>query len=99
MNPLVRFLKSFQYAWNGIVYTVTTQPNFRRHIVVALIALGLGWYFDLHVNGLHYSSTGSLMRRYDGRQVLRCRVSNDGNILLRRLKGDSVSNSEYFVHL
>ena len=47
MNPFIRFLKSFQYAWNGIVYTVTTQPNFRRHIVVALIALGLGWYFDL----------------------------------------------------
>ena len=47
MNPFIRFLKSFQYAWNGIVYTVSTQPNFRRHVVVALIALLAGWYYHL----------------------------------------------------
>jgi len=47
MNPLMRFLKSFEYAWRGIVYTVTTQPNFRRHIVVALIAVLAGWYYHL----------------------------------------------------
>ena len=47
MNKLTRFLKSFEYAWYGIVYTVTTQPNFRRHVVVAVIALLAGWYFDL----------------------------------------------------
>ena len=47
MNALTRFLKSFEYAWRGIVYTVTTQPNFRRHIVVALIAILAGWYYDL----------------------------------------------------
>ena len=47
MNPLTRFLKSFEYAWRGIIYTVTTQPNFRRHIVVALIAILAGWYYDL----------------------------------------------------
>jgi diacylglycerol kinase len=47
MNPFIRFLKSFQYAWYGIVYTVTTQPNFRRHVVVAIIALLGGWYYDL----------------------------------------------------
>lgn len=47
MNPLTRFLKSFEYAWRGIVYTVTTQPNFRRHVVVALITLLAGWYYDL----------------------------------------------------
>jgi diacylglycerol kinase len=47
MNPLTRFLKSFEYAWRGIVYTVTTQPNFRRHVVVAMLALLAGWYYDL----------------------------------------------------
>ena len=47
MNPLTRFLKSFEYAWRGIIYTLTTQPNFRRHIVVALIAILAGWYYDL----------------------------------------------------
>jgi diacylglycerol kinase len=48
MNKFTRFLKSFQYAWYGIVYTVTTQPNFRRHVVVAVIALLLGWYYHIH---------------------------------------------------
>lgn len=43
----MKFLKSFEYAWRGIVYTVTTQPNFRRHIVVALIAVLAGWYYHL----------------------------------------------------
>lgn len=47
MNPLMRFLKSFEYAWRGIVYTVTTQPNFRRHIVVAFLAIVAGWYYGL----------------------------------------------------
>ncbi|MBK5284578.1 MAG: diacylglycerol kinase family protein [Bacteroidia bacterium] len=47
MNQFVRFLKSFEYAWHGIVYTVTTQPNFRRHIVVALFAILAGWYYHL----------------------------------------------------
>ena len=47
MNPFIRFLKSFEYAWHGIVYTVTTQANFRRHIVVALIAILAGWYYEL----------------------------------------------------
>jgi len=47
MNPFIRFLKSFEYAWRGIVYTVTTQANFRRHIVVAMLALLAGWYFHL----------------------------------------------------
>lgn len=47
MNPLVKFLKSFQYAWRGIVYTITTQPNFRRHIVVAFLAVAAGWYYKL----------------------------------------------------
>ena len=47
MNPLMRFLKSFEYAWRGIVYTVTTQPNFRSHVIVAVIALFAGWYYHL----------------------------------------------------
>ena len=47
MNSFIKFLKSFEYAWHGIVYTVTTQPNFRRHIVVALLAILAGWYYHL----------------------------------------------------
>jgi diacylglycerol kinase len=47
MNSFVKFLKSFEYAWRGIVYTVTTQPNFRRHVIVAIIALFAGWYYHL----------------------------------------------------
>lgn len=34
---------SFIYAWDGIVWAFKTQPNFRIHIVLSLLALILGW--------------------------------------------------------
>jgi diacylglycerol kinase len=36
-----RFLESFSYAWQGIVYVVRTQRNARVHLGAAVIALGL----------------------------------------------------------
>lgn len=36
------FLRSFVYAWNGIVYTVRTQRNMRIHITLAVLAIALG---------------------------------------------------------
>jgi diacylglycerol kinase len=36
------FLRSFVYAWNGIVYTVHTQRNMRVHIALAILAIALG---------------------------------------------------------
>ncbi|NEP62787.1 MAG: diacylglycerol kinase family protein [Symploca sp. SIO2G7] len=33
---------SFRYAWAGIIYAVSTQRNFRIHLIVALVGLSLG---------------------------------------------------------
>ena len=40
--PRPTFLRSFVYAWNGIVYAVRTQRNMRVHIALAVIAVALG---------------------------------------------------------
>ncbi|MBI5619933.1 diacylglycerol kinase family protein [Candidatus Gottesmanbacteria bacterium] len=38
---------SFKNAWAGIVWALATQPNFRVHIALSLIALGLARYFNI----------------------------------------------------
>ncbi len=38
---------SFFHAWNGIIYNFSTQPNFRVHIFFALLAVILGFYFQI----------------------------------------------------
>lgn len=38
---------SFKYAWSGISYAFQTQRNFRIHVSVCVIALGLGIFLHL----------------------------------------------------
>ncbi|MGA7936979.1 MAG: diacylglycerol kinase family protein [Kovacikia sp.] len=38
---------SFKYAWTGISYTFQTQRNFRIHVVVGTLAIGLGAFLHL----------------------------------------------------
>lgn len=38
---------SFKYAWAGLVYAFRSQRNFRIHVVVGLIAVGLSFILDL----------------------------------------------------
>lgn len=38
---------SLTLAWSGIVWALSTQPNFRVHIVLSIIALGLARYFHI----------------------------------------------------
>lgn len=40
--PRPTFLRSFVYAWRGIVYAVRTQRNMRVHIALAVVAIALG---------------------------------------------------------
>lgn len=40
-------LKSFQYAFQGIADLIRTQPNARIHLVLAALAVFLGWAFSL----------------------------------------------------
>ncbi|WP_423148164.1 diacylglycerol kinase family protein [Rubrolithibacter danxiaensis] len=47
MNKLI---KSFGYAIKGIIYAAKTQVNFQIHLVAALSAIILGFYFKISVN-------------------------------------------------
>lgn len=42
-----KFLKSFIYAFDGLIYAFRTQFNFKTHCVSALIVILLGLYFQL----------------------------------------------------
>ncbi len=38
---------SFQHAFDGLLWAVRTQPNFRVHAAASLLALFLSWYFKI----------------------------------------------------
>lgn len=40
-------LQSFGYAWEGIVYALKNDQNFRIHIAAAFIVILLSFYFDV----------------------------------------------------
>lgn len=44
---LYRHTISFKSAYNGCIWALSTQPNFRVHILLSLIAIGLGLYFRI----------------------------------------------------
>lgn len=46
MNRFKRLKKSFNYAFNGLKYNIETQPNFRIHMVCALLALIFAFLLD-----------------------------------------------------
>ena len=43
---------SFQHAWDGIKWAFTTQPNFKVHIILAVLALALGYLLDISYSEL-----------------------------------------------
>jgi diacylglycerol kinase (ATP) len=47
---------SFRYAWAGLRYAFRTQRNFRIHLLVGTLALGLGIY--LHLTGIEMAIIG-----------------------------------------
>ena len=38
---------SFKNAFAGLAWALRTQPNFRVHLVLAVLALGLSWYVGI----------------------------------------------------
>lgn len=38
---------SFKHAWDGIVYALTTQPNFRVHLIATYVVIFSAWHFDV----------------------------------------------------
>jgi diacylglycerol kinase (ATP) len=47
LQVATNLLVSFNYAWQGISYAFKTQRNFRIHILISAIALGLSSYVQL----------------------------------------------------
>jgi diacylglycerol kinase len=41
------FLQSFVYAFNGLSYAVRTQRNGRVHLVIAILAIGMGLWLGI----------------------------------------------------
>lgn len=39
---------SFRHAFDGFIYTVKTQPNFRFHLLATICAVLLGVYFEIN---------------------------------------------------
>jgi diacylglycerol kinase len=39
---------SFRHAYDGFVYTVKTQPNFRFHLLATICAMLMGIYFQIN---------------------------------------------------
>ncbi|GAB4253324.1 MAG: diacylglycerol kinase [Saprospiraceae bacterium] len=40
-------LKSFLYAWNGILAMFRAEPNAKIHLLAAIVAIGAGFWFDI----------------------------------------------------
>ena len=47
----MRFLKSFKYAFRGIVYCINNERNMRIHTVAALYVFVFSFFFDLSRTG------------------------------------------------
>ena len=47
MSAIKKHTISFKYALNGIIYTFTTQPNFKIHVLAAIIAIGASFILNV----------------------------------------------------
>ncbi|NEQ32826.1 MAG: diacylglycerol kinase family protein [Leptolyngbya sp. SIO4C5] len=45
-------LASFRFAWNGVAYAFQTQRNFRIHVIVGTLAIGLGLWLRLDATSI-----------------------------------------------
>lgn len=46
-NPIRIHRVSFKHAFDGFIYTVRTQPNFRFHLLATICAVLMGIYFSI----------------------------------------------------
>ena len=45
---LLKLIKSFNYAFKGIGQAMSSQQNFRVHVLAVLVVCIAGWYVQLH---------------------------------------------------
>ncbi len=46
-NSTRTHVDSFKDAFAGLIWSFKTQPNFRIHLILALIAIFLSWFFQI----------------------------------------------------
>lgn len=46
-KPKSSLVKSFGYAFRGIISAVKSERNMKIHVVIALLVIGFGFYFSL----------------------------------------------------
>ncbi|MFJ7975012.1 diacylglycerol kinase family protein [Peribacillus sp. JNUCC 23] len=46
-KPKSSLVKSFGYAFSGIISAVKSERNMKIHVVIALLVIGFGFYFSL----------------------------------------------------
>jgi len=44
---LLKLIKSFNYAFKGIGHTLSSQQNFRVHVLAVIVVCIVGWYVKL----------------------------------------------------
>jgi len=47
MDSIVNFLKSFYYAFRGIMSVIASERNMRIHLLAAVSVISLGFYFHI----------------------------------------------------
>ena len=47
-----KFIKSFHYASDGIVYSIATQRNMKIHVAISLVVLLLGMWLHFHLDDI-----------------------------------------------
>lgn len=45
----MKIIRSFRYAFQGLFYAAYTQLNFRFHLVAAILAIVMGYFFHVSV--------------------------------------------------
>ena len=56
-------MKSFTYAWNGILYAIRSEKHMRFHLLAAFLVTVAGWFFSINTTEwcLIISSIGAVI--------------------------------------
>lgn len=47
MGQSVKFIRAFQFAFQGLVHLLATQWNARIHLLATIVVVGLGWWLGI----------------------------------------------------
>jgi diacylglycerol kinase len=47
MKRLYKHTISFKHAFDGIIWSLKTQPNYQVHLILSILAVGAGFYYQI----------------------------------------------------